>query len=142
MKRVVVSCWLLVAGVCLAGEFDRFIEDNGCGYAYIVVPTNLLTETIPAGVHPWGQVVTVDEGGVTNIVQKTIGEFVIFQRDNGDGTAVVKLSAKEGAFGRRKGVTVADLYLWNIYLTNYGLDSTHWLTLSEYRTAYPPEEME
>jgi len=140
-KKLLAISYLLLA-FCIAGfqpafsqELERHEEPNGCCYAYIVCPTNLLNETIPADVHPWGQVVTVDEDGITNTVQKTVSEFVIFQRDNEDGTAVVKLSAKEGVFGRNKPVTVADLALWKAYLTPYGL--TNWLTLAEYRTAYP-----
>ena len=34
---------------------------------------------------------------------------------------------------------VEDLALWNVYLTNYGFDFSKWMTLSEYRAAYPPE---
>ena len=120
-------------------EFDKFIESNGCGYAFVTCPVALLDEPIPAGAHPWGQVVTVEDG-ITNTVQKTVREFVIFLRDNGDGTAVVKLSAKQGAYGRMKPVTVEDLALWNAYLTGYGFDMSTWMTLSEYRAAYPPEQ--
>lgn len=135
MKKIIILS-LLIATSASGRELSDFMESNGCGYAFVTCHTNLLNEIIPVGAHPLGQVVTVD-AGVTNIVQKTVREFVIFVRDNEDGTAVVKLSARQGTYGRMLPVTIADLALWNFYLTNYNLDVSKWMTLSEYRAAYP-----
>lgn len=135
MKKIILLAFLIVVSAS-GRELIDFIEPNGCGYAFVTCHTNLLNEIIPVGAHPLGQIVTVN-AGVTNTVQKTIREFVIFVRDNKDGTAVVKLSARQGTYGRMRPVTIKDLALWNFYLTNYNLDVSKWMTLSEYRAAYP-----
>ena len=116
------------------------MEPNGCGYVFIVCSTNLTSELIPVGAHPLGQYVTIEDG-VTNTVQKTVREFVTLCRDIGDGTAVVKLSARQGACGRKDPTTLDHLKTWEMWLKNYGINVCEiGMTRSEYEAAYPPEQ--
>jgi hypothetical protein len=117
------------------------VHDNGCAYAYVVAPDVLLETPIPEGAHPWGSY-TVITNGITNVVQKTIAQFVTYVRHNANGTSVVKLSAHDPSLpsGRRLPTTASDLQRWYYFLTPYGL--TNWLTHLEFMLAYPPEEGE
>lgn len=139
MKKPIILFCILTASV-FARDLNDFMCPNGCVYAYVTAPDALLSTPIPAGAHPWGQYEVVTDG-ITNVVQKTIAEFVTFVRDNGDGTSVVKLSAQDPSLGsgRRLPTTLEDLDVWLEFLRPYGL--TNWMTLAEFQAAYPPEEL-
>ena len=151
MKKLITICLLLAASLvsnAQTGEdlavFNRFVcADDGVCRAYIHAPSTILTNEIPAGVHPWGQTVTVDEAGQTNVVQKTLGEFVLTHliTNLGDGTVVFCLSAMKSPVKRPGPTTRVNLFMWNQFTTPMGHPHTTWLTVDDRAALLPTEDI-
>lgn len=142
MKRLILAVCLL-ASLALGADWSAYYINGGNSpYVWIVAPTEMLTNEIPAGIK-WSTVPTgeIDEEGEPILRQKTLEEYIYphMRHDLGDGNVLFLVRAMQTVSTRPDPMTDADADLWAYYFAQYGY--TNFLTKAEADVLLPEPEL-
>lgn len=139
MFNKIISVLLLCALSAVAGEFDKFVAENGVAYAFVNMDASTLTNTVEVGQVDSAVIISpaiYDETGTNTLAdaetrQKTISEWLPVLRVTDSGV-IVLITPSQSQYGRITTMGTNDLAEIAPYLSSIGYPPSVWITKDEF----------